>query len=144
MAQKNKIDFIIVVFQIKPNPLLHQRQSSTDHDPYHCEEIHNVITYLKIGTMKKGLHDLIYHISIDPDKATFTRDEPGITHHEERLIRQQNQSQEDWLKLVAHKIRYASEVHIKGQKPVTNQLQALLESDPHNTNIAITREELVM
>jgi hypothetical protein len=144
MAQKNKIDFIIVVFQIKPNPLLHQRRSSTDHDPYHCEEIHNVIPYRKIGTMKKDLHDLIYHISIDPDKAAFTRDEPGITHHEERLIRQQNQSLEDWMNYVAHKIRYASEVHIKGHEPATSQLQQLLESDPQNTHIVITREELVI
>jgi hypothetical protein len=102
------------------------------------------LPYRKIGTMKKDMHDLIYSVHIDTNQALFTRDEPGVLHHEERLIRQENQSQEDWISYVAHKIRYASEVHIKGHEPSTSQLQSLLESDPHNTDIAITREEIVM
>lgn len=133
----------MVVRQIKPNPLVYQRWSLADHDPYHCGEKCVSLPYRKIGTMKKDVHDLIYHISVDPDKAVFTRDEPGVVHHEERLFRQENQSQEDWMTYVAHKIRYASEVHIKGNEPATGQLQALLEADPHNTDIAITREEIL-
>ena len=133
----------MVVRQFKPNLLVYQRWSSADHDPYHCGEICIGLPYRKIGTMKKDLHDLIYHISIDPDKAVFTRDEPGVLHHEERLFRQENQSQEDWINYVAHKIRYASEVHIKGHEPSTSQLQQLLEEDPHNTDFLITREEIM-
>lgn len=93
--------------------------------------------------MKKDLHDLIYNVWINHNQAMFTRDEPGQLHHEEKLYRGDNQDSNDWIKAVAHKIRYASEIHIKGSTAASEQLQAFLEADPHNTDFLITREESV-
>lgn len=117
--------------------------------------------------MKKDLHDLLFAIWIDSQKAMIIRDEPGGTHHyeviqNENIIEQfpgektdktglfgttlnnelhdQNREHEylkKFIKEVAHKVRYAHTIYIMGPGETRHLLQNELEEHKDLENIII-------
>ena len=117
--------------------------------------------------MKKDLHDLLFAIWIDSQKAMIIRDEPGGTHHYELM---QNEHTEEhfsgektdktglfgttlnnelhdqnrahgyllkFIKEVAHKVRYAHTIYIMGPGETRHLLQNELEEHKDLGNIII-------
>lgn len=121
----------------------------------------------KIDFMKKDLHDLLFAIWIDSQKAMIIREEPGGTHHYEIVHNEwvkehfpgektdktglfgttlnnewhdQNRENEYLLKFikeVAHNVRYAHTIYILGPGQTRHLLQNELEAHKDLGNVII-------